>query len=218
MHTIRGIAHIPIGNKIIILGGPKLLGKDAILLSITNAITKPIARIIIATIIAQTSVFVVSSLIVYFPQILSTLNELKLFSRIGDYHSFPNDFSEVNTTFSVGEEMSLDDKFKEEMKDICEEYHNLLKQKKLIEEQLETLHNYLEVTMRKYEKEKYDDLSAPVIVNKIVYTSERMKKMERTNFESSLQQSNGPRYTRRNRSFLIEFQCEMNKLVMRSFL
>ncbi|TFH06688.1 MAG: hypothetical protein E4H14_10245 [Candidatus Thorarchaeota archaeon] len=104
------------------------------------------------------------------------MNELKLFSRIGDYHSFPNDFSEVNTTFSVGEEMSLDDKFKEEMKDICEEYHNLLKQKKLIEEQLETLHNYLEVTMRKYEKEKYDDPSAPVIVNKIDYTSERMKK------------------------------------------
>ncbi|TFH10231.1 MAG: hypothetical protein E4H14_02940 [Candidatus Thorarchaeota archaeon] len=72
--------------------------------------------------------------------------------------------------------MSLDEKFRDEMKDICEEYHNLLKQKKLIDEQLETLHNYLEVTMRKYEQEEYDDSSVPVIVNKIVYTSERMKK------------------------------------------
>lgn len=38
------------------------------------------------------------------------------------------------------------------MRDICEEYGNLLKQKKLIDEQLETLHNYLEVTMRKYDQ------------------------------------------------------------------
>lgn len=72
--------------------------------------------------------------------------------------------------------MSIEDKFNEEMKDICEEYHNLLKQKKLIEEQLETLHDYLEVTMRKYEKEEFDDPSVPVTVDKIVYTSERMKK------------------------------------------
>ncbi|MGY5860013.1 MAG: hypothetical protein RTU63_11640 [Candidatus Thorarchaeota archaeon] len=72
--------------------------------------------------------------------------------------------------------MSLDDKFKEEMKDICEEYHNLLKQKKIIEEQLETLHDYLEITMRKYEKEEYDEPSVPVKVDKIVYTSERMKR------------------------------------------
>lgn len=72
--------------------------------------------------------------------------------------------------------MSLDDKFKDEMKDICEEYHNLLKQKKLIEEQLETLHDYLEVTMRKYDKEDYDDPAVPVKVDKIVYTSERMKR------------------------------------------
>jgi hypothetical protein len=72
--------------------------------------------------------------------------------------------------------MSIEDKFKEEMKDICEEYHNLLKQKKLVEEQLETLHDYLEVTMRKYDKEDYDDPSVPVKVDKIVYTSERMKK------------------------------------------
>ena len=72
--------------------------------------------------------------------------------------------------------MSLQDKFEEEMRDICEEYSNLLKQKKTIEEQLETLHNYLEVTMRKYDKEEYDEPEVPVKVDKIVYTSERMRK------------------------------------------
>ena len=72
--------------------------------------------------------------------------------------------------------MSIQDKFEEEMKDICEEYANLLKQKKLIDEQLETLHDYLEVTMRKYEKDEYDDPKVPVTVDKIVYTSERMKR------------------------------------------
>jgi hypothetical protein len=72
--------------------------------------------------------------------------------------------------------MSLQDKFEEEMKDICEEYANLLKQKKLVEEQLETLHDYLEVTMRKYDKDEYDDPKVPVKVDKIVYTSERMKR------------------------------------------
>jgi hypothetical protein len=72
--------------------------------------------------------------------------------------------------------MSIDDKFKEEMKDICEEYHNLLKQKKLVEEQLETLHDYLEVTMRKYEKDEYNDPSVPVKVDRISYTSERLKR------------------------------------------
>ena len=72
--------------------------------------------------------------------------------------------------------MSIQEKFEEEMKDICEEYANLLKQKKLIDEQLETLHDYLEVTMRKYEKDEYDDPKIPGTVDKIVYTSERMKK------------------------------------------
>ncbi|MFW9980409.1 MAG: hypothetical protein ACFFE3_00670 [Candidatus Thorarchaeota archaeon] len=48
--------------------------------------------------------------------------------------------------------MSFQERFEEEMRDICEEYGNLLKQKKLIDEQLETLHNYLEVTMRKYDQ------------------------------------------------------------------
>ena len=71
--------------------------------------------------------------------------------------------------------MSIQDKFEEEMRDICEEYANLLKQKKLIDEQLETLHDYLEVTMRKYDKEEYDDPKIPVSVDKIVYTSERMR-------------------------------------------
>ena len=62
----------------------------------------------------------------------------------------PNDFSDILHICGKGEEMSIEDKFKDEMKDICEEYHNLLKQKKLIEEQLETLHDYLEVTMHSY--------------------------------------------------------------------
>ena len=52
----------------------------------------------------------------------------------------------------------------------------MLKQKKLINEQLETLHDYLEVTMRKYDKEEYDDPKIPVSVYKIVYKSERMRK------------------------------------------
>jgi hypothetical protein len=73
-------------------------------------------------------------------------------------------------------QMSLHEKFEEEMKDICEEYANLLKQKKLIDEQLETLHDYLEITMRKYDKDEYDNPKVPVTVDKIVYTSERMKK------------------------------------------
>ena len=72
--------------------------------------------------------------------------------------------------------MSLDDKFREEMIDICGEYHNLLNQKKLIEEQLETLHDYLEVTMRKYDKNKFDDPEVPVKVDRVVYTSERMRR------------------------------------------
>lgn len=72
--------------------------------------------------------------------------------------------------------MSIQDKFEDEMKDICSEYANLLRQKKLIDEQLETLHDYLEVTMRKYDKDEYDDPKIPVVVDKIVYTSERMRK------------------------------------------
>jgi len=72
--------------------------------------------------------------------------------------------------------MSLQEKFDEEMKDICEEYANLLKQKKLIDEQLETLHDYLEVTMRKYDKDEYDNPKVPVTVDRITYTSERMLK------------------------------------------
>ncbi|MFW9768596.1 MAG: hypothetical protein ACFFF9_05815 [Candidatus Thorarchaeota archaeon] len=72
--------------------------------------------------------------------------------------------------------MSLQNKFEEEMKDICEEYANLLRQKKLVEQQLDTLHDYLEVTMRKYDKDEYDDPNVPVKVDKIVYTSERMRK------------------------------------------
>ncbi|MFQ5831504.1 MAG: hypothetical protein ACE5H4_02255 [Candidatus Thorarchaeota archaeon] len=72
--------------------------------------------------------------------------------------------------------MSLQERFEEEMREICEEYYNLLQQKNAIEDQLETLHDYLEATMRKYDREEYDDPSVPVKVDKIVYTSERMRK------------------------------------------
>lgn len=72
--------------------------------------------------------------------------------------------------------MSEQDKFDDEMRDICEEYYGLLKQKKILDEQLESLHNYLETTMRKYDREEYDNPDIPVKVDKIVYTSERMKK------------------------------------------
>lgn len=94
-----------------------------------------------------------------------------------DISPTPNDFSEGIIPIPEGEfSLSLQDKFEEEMREICEEYGNLLKQKKLIDEQLETLHNYLEVTMRKYDQDEYNDPKVPVIVDKIVYTSERMKK------------------------------------------
>ena len=62
------------------------------------------------------------------------------------------------------------------MREVCEEYHNLLQQRDAIDDQLETLHDYIEATMKKYGQEEYDDPKVPVKVDKIVYTSERMKK------------------------------------------
>ncbi|MBN2230077.1 MAG: hypothetical protein JW779_10865 [Candidatus Thorarchaeota archaeon] len=72
--------------------------------------------------------------------------------------------------------MGVHENFQEEMQDICKKYFDLLQQKKAIDEQLESLHNYLEVTMQKYDREEYDDPEVPVKVDKIVYTSERMKR------------------------------------------
>ena len=179
MQTIKGIENNITGMYAIVMGGDHsqsdgqvdgACGNDA---TMKFEIRSPIPKIAIATIVAQTSVCVYSYLGSSYmwnsPLVKSYLKELKLFSN-------PNDFSAISIESNEGEEMSLDDKFKEEMKDICEEYHNLLKEKKLIEEQLETLHDYLEVTMRKYEKEEYDEPEVPVKVDKIVYTSERMKK------------------------------------------
>lgn len=72
--------------------------------------------------------------------------------------------------------MSLHDKFEEEMREVCTEYHNLLQQKEALEAQLETLHDYIEATMKKYNQEEYDDPEVPVKVDKITYVSERMKR------------------------------------------
>jgi hypothetical protein len=72
--------------------------------------------------------------------------------------------------------MSLHDKFEEEMREVCTEYHNLLQQKEALEAQLETLHDYIEATMKKYNQEGYDDPEVPVKVDKIEYVSERMKR------------------------------------------
>ncbi|MDF1537935.1 MAG: hypothetical protein P1Q69_03440 [Candidatus Thorarchaeota archaeon] len=72
--------------------------------------------------------------------------------------------------------MSLQEKFEEEMLDICEKYYRLDKERDDIEDQLEHLHEYMEITLRKYDKEEFDDPRAPVKVRRLVYTNERMKK------------------------------------------
>ncbi len=72
--------------------------------------------------------------------------------------------------------MSMDDKFREEMKEICEEYYELDKQRDIIEEQLEQLKNYMEITLRKYGKDEFDDPETPLKVQRIVYKTERMKR------------------------------------------
>jgi hypothetical protein len=72
--------------------------------------------------------------------------------------------------------MSLREKFEDEMREVCTEYNNLLQQKEALEAQLETLHDYIEATMKKYKQEKYDDPKVPVKVEKIAYASERMKR------------------------------------------
>ena len=72
--------------------------------------------------------------------------------------------------------MSLKEKFEEEMREICEEYYKLDKERDAIEDQLEHLHEYMEITLKKYDKDEYDDPDVPVKVKRLVYTRERMKK------------------------------------------
>ncbi|MBD3407531.1 MAG: hypothetical protein GF411_15550 [Candidatus Lokiarchaeota archaeon] len=72
--------------------------------------------------------------------------------------------------------MSIQEKFEEEMAEICEKYYELDKERDAIEEQLEQLKDYIEITLRKYGKDEYDDPKNPVRVKKITYTSERMKR------------------------------------------
>ncbi|MFW9802436.1 MAG: hypothetical protein ACFFFC_07280 [Candidatus Thorarchaeota archaeon] len=72
--------------------------------------------------------------------------------------------------------MSLHDQFKEEMREVCTEYHNLLRQKEALEAQLETLHDYIEATMKKYRQNEYDEPEVPVKVDRIEYMTERMKR------------------------------------------
>jgi hypothetical protein len=72
--------------------------------------------------------------------------------------------------------MSLQEKFEEEMREICEEYYQLDKERDAIEAQLEHLHEYMEITLRKYDKDEFDDPSSPVRVQLLVYTNERMKR------------------------------------------
>lgn len=72
--------------------------------------------------------------------------------------------------------MSIQDKFEEEMRKICEEYYKLDKERDAIEDQLEHLHEYMEITLRKYDKDAFDDPKVPIKVTRLSYTSERMKR------------------------------------------
>ncbi|MFW9920234.1 MAG: hypothetical protein ACFFED_11585 [Candidatus Thorarchaeota archaeon] len=72
--------------------------------------------------------------------------------------------------------MSIQEKFEEEMLEICEKYYKLDKERDAIEDQLEHLHEYLEITLRKYEKDRFDHPDSPVKVKRLTYASERMKK------------------------------------------
>jgi hypothetical protein len=72
--------------------------------------------------------------------------------------------------------MNLYDQFKEEMREACTEYHNLLQQKEALEAQMETLHDYIEATMTKYKQNEYDEPEVPVKGDRIEYMTERMKR------------------------------------------
>ncbi|MHA1909951.1 MAG: hypothetical protein ACW98Y_21845, partial [Candidatus Thorarchaeota archaeon] len=66
--------------------------------------------------------------------------------------------------------MSIQDKFEEEMRKICEEYYKLDKERDALEDQLDHLHEYMEITMKKYDKMEFDDPEVPVKVSRLVYT------------------------------------------------
>ena len=72
--------------------------------------------------------------------------------------------------------MSIQEKFEEEMLEICEKYYKLDKERDAIEDQLEHLHEYMEITLKKYDKEKFDHPDSPVRVKRLSYTNERMKR------------------------------------------
>ncbi len=72
--------------------------------------------------------------------------------------------------------MSIQEKFEEEMLEICEKYYELDKERDAIEDQLEHLHEYMEITLKKYNKDVFDHDDSPVRVKRLVYTSERMKR------------------------------------------
>jgi hypothetical protein len=72
--------------------------------------------------------------------------------------------------------MSIQEKFEEEMRKICEEYYKLDKERDALEDQLDHLHEYMEITMRKYDQREYDDPQVPIKVRRLSYTSERMKR------------------------------------------
>jgi hypothetical protein len=62
------------------------------------------------------------------------------------------------------------------MREACTEHHNLLQQKEALEVQLETLHDYIEATMKKYNQNEYDEPEMPVKVDRIEYVTEPMKR------------------------------------------
>ncbi|MGY5877196.1 MAG: hypothetical protein RTU30_15700 [Candidatus Thorarchaeota archaeon] len=72
--------------------------------------------------------------------------------------------------------MSIQEKFEEEMRKICEEYYKLDKERDALEDQLDHLHEYMEITMKKYDKDEFDDPKVPLKVTRLVYTSERMRR------------------------------------------
>ncbi|TFG11694.1 hypothetical protein EU537_11640 [Candidatus Thorarchaeota archaeon] len=71
--------------------------------------------------------------------------------------------------------MSLQDRFEEEMREVCQEYYELDKERDAIEEQLEKLRDYMEITLRKYSQDEFDVSEVPVKVKRATYISHRMK-------------------------------------------
>jgi len=72
--------------------------------------------------------------------------------------------------------MSVQDRFEEEMREVCEEYFELDKERDAIEEQLEKLRDYMEITLRKYDQDEFDVSEVSVKVKRVSYTSHRMKR------------------------------------------